>query len=108
MRITGGRQSDPLKVYAQTRPQPKNKAGREGHPSDEVSISEHSKELQRAMQAMEQAPDANRDRLSQIRSSVQDGSYDVRGEEVAAAILRRAARRGDMVGGLSNTTEDSQ
>ena len=55
--------------------------------SDTVEISNRSRELARARQAVDAAPDVRADKVAEIRQRIQDGTYSVSPEALASKLL---------------------
>ena len=54
---------------------------------DSVELSARARELQRARQAVEDAPDVRADRVAEIRQRLAAGTYDVSPEDLARKLL---------------------
>lgn len=54
---------------------------------DTLDISDRSRELARARQAVEDAPDVRADRVAEIKQRIADGTYDVPAELLAQKLL---------------------
>ncbi|MEA4882366.1 MAG: flagellar biosynthesis anti-sigma factor FlgM [Clostridia bacterium] len=96
MKVSGSRGFDPVKLYSQTAKRPEGAGARQGAKADEVSISEQSKEIHRAMQALSSVPDVRVEKVESVRAKVDAGAYKVSGEEIVRALFGRAMRRGDL------------
>ncbi len=55
--------------------------------SDTVEISEKSRELARARQAVEDAPDVRADKVADIKKRIEDGTYSVSPQMLARKLL---------------------
>jgi len=55
--------------------------------SDSVEISDRSRELARARQAVDAAPDVRADKVAEIRKRIEDGTYSVSPELLAQKLL---------------------
>lgn len=108
MKITGSRGSDLVRLYSQAGKKGQSVGDHAEDRKDEVSISERGKELLRAMKALSQASDVRDDKVDQIRRSIEAGTYDVRGEDIAKLLVSRALRRGDLHERLQKPDDDSQ
>lgn len=80
-------------VYQASKP---NKVSRTNTVSrtDEVQISSFGKELQIAKQAIKNAPDVRSDLTSSIKSSIDNGTYSVSGEDFASKLLEKYEAKG--------------
>lgn len=67
--------------------QPKADPERVRSSSDSVEISERSRELARARQAVDAAPDVRADKVAAIKKSIEDGTYSVSPEMLAQKLL---------------------
>jgi negative regulator of flagellin synthesis FlgM len=56
-------------------------------PSDSVEISDRSRELARARQAVDAAPDVRTDKVASIKKRIEDGTYSVSPQALASKIL---------------------
>ena len=57
--------------------------------SDKIEISNFGRELQVAKQAVAAAPDIRADRVSEIKSRIENGTYNVSGESFAEKLLAK-------------------
>ncbi|MFG6327199.1 MAG: flagellar biosynthesis anti-sigma factor FlgM [Lachnospiraceae bacterium] len=57
--------------------------------ADKVEISDFGRELQVAKQAVAAAPDVREDRVSELKSRIQNGTYSVSGESFAEKLLAK-------------------
>jgi negative regulator of flagellin synthesis FlgM len=55
--------------------------------SDTVEISDRSRELARARQAVEDAPDVRADKVAEIKKRIEDGTYSVSPQVLAQKLL---------------------
>jgi negative regulator of flagellin synthesis FlgM len=58
-----------------------------GTPTDTVEISEQAQEMARAHGAVQDAPDVRADRVAEITRHIEDGTYSVPPEALAAKLL---------------------
>ena len=56
-------------------------------PASSVEISEQALEMARAHEAVQKAPDVRADRVAEIKKQVEDGTYSVPPEVLAARLL---------------------
>ena len=57
--------------------------------SDKVEISQLGKDIQIAKQAVKEAPDVREDVTAPIKAAIQNGTYDVSGEDFADKLLAK-------------------
>jgi negative regulator of flagellin synthesis FlgM len=69
---------------------PKADTDRVRSPSDSVEISDRSRELARARQAAEAAPDVRADKVAEIKKRIEDGTYSVSPHLLAQKLLDRS------------------
>jgi len=55
--------------------------------SDSVEISERARELARAQQAVEAAPDVRADKVAELKQRIANGAYEVPAEALADKLL---------------------
>jgi len=55
--------------------------------ADSVEISERARELARAQQAVEAAPDVRADKVAELKQQIEAGTYDVPAEALADKLL---------------------
>ena len=91
------RQTDPAAIAGQAAARRAERANSESQvkadpqsvrsSSDTVEISNRSRELARARQAVDAAPDVRADKVAEIRQRIQDGTYSVSPEALASKLL---------------------
>ena len=92
------RQTDPVEIAGQTAARRAERANNQGQakteprgvrPSsaDSLEISDRSRELARARQAVDAAPDVRADRVAEIKKQIEDGTYSVSPELLARKLL---------------------
>lgn len=91
------RQTDPAAIAGQAAARRAERANNESQAkadpqsvrssSDTVEISDRSRELARARQAVDAAPDVRADRVAEIRKRIEDGTYSVSPELLAQKLL---------------------
>ena len=69
------------------KPRPPDKEVPDGGVSDEVSLSDDALALQRALQAVRNAPDVRTDVVERIRGEIEAGTYQVNVEALAARLI---------------------
>ena len=93
------RQNDPA-VAGQTAARRAERTGNETQPkadparvqssSDSVEISDRSRELAKARQAVDAAPDVRADKVAEIKKRIEDGTYSVAPHLLAQKLLERS------------------
>ena len=58
--------------------------------SDKVELSQQAKEAQQAMQTLKAMPDARFEKVARVKMDIENGTYNVSGERVAAGMLKEA------------------
>ncbi len=91
------RQTDPAEIAGQAAARRAERATNDsqvktdprsaGTSSDTVEISDRSRELARARQAVDAAPDVRADRVAEIKQRIEDGTYSVSPELLARKML---------------------
>ena len=91
------RQTDPAEIAGQaaarraeranTQAQAKTDPQSTRSSSDSLEISDRSRELARARQAVDAAPDVRADRVAEIKKRIEDGTYSVSPELLAHKLL---------------------
>ena len=91
------RQTDPAEIAGQAAARRAERANSDsqlkGDPqnvrssSDTVEISDRSRELARARQAVDAAPDVRADRVAELKKRIEDGTYSVSPELLARKLL---------------------
>lgn len=73
-----------------------NKAKQSGKPSfaDQLQISNVGKEIQTAKQAVNNAPDIREDVTAPIKASIQNGTYQVNGDDFAERLMEKYNQQG--------------
>ena len=57
-------------------------------PKDKLQLSEKAKEFQIAMKAFKNLPEVRKDLVNELKNKIQQGTYNVTGEEVADKIIK--------------------
>lgn len=60
----------------------------EGTGTDKVQLSGRSKEIARAQEVLKSTPDVRAQKVADIKSKIESGTYNVQAEKVADAMLR--------------------
>jgi len=64
------------------------KAGQSG--GENVSLSERARHILKAQQELENVPDLRSEKVNQIKEQIANGTYEVKGQEVAEKIIYEA------------------
>jgi negative regulator of flagellin synthesis FlgM len=67
--------------------QSKSKAGQTQSPSDTIEISDRSRELARARQAVDATPEVRTEKVAAIKKRIEDGTYSVSPQLLAHKLL---------------------
>ena len=94
------RQTDPAEIAGQAAARRAERANNQGQAktnpyntsarpssSDSLEISDSSRELARARQAVDAAPDVRADRVAEIKKRIEDGTYSVSPDLLARKLL---------------------
>ena len=92
------RQTDPAEIAGQAAARRAERANNQGQAttssqgvrpssSESLEISDRSRELARARQAVDAAPDVRADRVAEIKQRIEDGTYSVSPEALARKLL---------------------
>ena len=76
-------------VYGTSKVNKTAKAQKSNSISDTVKISSIGKDIQVAKQAVKEAPDVREDVTAPLKKAIQDGTYDVSGEDFADKLLAK-------------------
>jgi len=76
-------------VYDFSRAQARRAASATATPADTAGISEDARELSRAREAVEAAPDVRADRVRSLQQQIRTGNYNPDPREVAKRIMER-------------------
>jgi negative regulator of flagellin synthesis FlgM len=94
----GQRQNDPgvagpgaTRRHDRTGNEPKPEQDRVRPTSDSVEISDRSRELARARQAVDAAPDVRADKVAAIKKRIEDGTYSVSPELLARKLMENSS-----------------
>ncbi len=67
----------------------KTEAAAKKSSTDKVEISDFGRELQVAKKAVAGAPDVRADRVAELKSQIQNGTYNVSGESFAEKLMAK-------------------
>lgn len=87
MRITGGIQNVSEIYTKENRVNKLNNVDKVDAPKDDVKISATGKDFSIAMNALKDVPDVREDKVNDIRSRIENGTYNVSGKDVAEKLL---------------------
>ncbi len=76
-------------VYGANKVNKTVKTQKSNNVSDTVKISSIGKDIQVAKQAVKEAPDVREDVTAPLKKAIQDGTYDVSGEDFADKLLAK-------------------
>ncbi len=57
---------------------------------DSITISQKSREVQKAMKVVEQLPDVREGKVKELQQSIENGSYNVKGEAIAEGMIKHS------------------
>lgn len=77
-----------MKVYKKSVKNEVGKVGSGNQPVDQLELSTKAKEFQVAVSAFKNLPDIREAKVNEIRSRLEQGSYNVSGKEIAESIVR--------------------
>lgn len=58
--------------------------------TDTVNISDAAKEIQEVRRQLDAIPDVRTEKVEQLKSQIEDGTYEIKSEEIADKMLREA------------------
>jgi len=67
---------------------PDNKAEKTAVKADTVVISDAAKRVQEARSQLDDIPDVREDKVSQLRSQIQNGTYEINAEKIADKMIK--------------------
>ncbi len=67
---------------------PENKPEKTAIKSDTVVISDAAKRIQAARRQLDEIPDVREDKVSQLRSQIQNGTYEINAEKIAGKMIK--------------------
>ena len=76
-------------VYGTSKVNKSTKTQKSGGASDSLNISSIGKDIQIAKKAVKEAPDVREDVTARLKKAIQDGTYDVSGEDFADKLLAK-------------------
>jgi negative regulator of flagellin synthesis FlgM len=56
--------------------------------SDTVNISDAAKEIQEVRKELDNIPDVRADKVEQLKNQIENGTYEIKSEEIAEKMLR--------------------
>lgn len=87
MRI--GAYSQIQQLYGASKPAGKTSTAKGAEFKDKLQISSSGKDFQVAKQAVDSAPDVRADKVAAIKQSLENGTYEVSGEEFAQKMMEK-------------------
>ncbi|MDR1000011.1 MAG: flagellar biosynthesis anti-sigma factor FlgM [Clostridiales bacterium] len=89
MRISGGSSLHKAYEIQRSQTQPQGRMNRAEERADTLSMSAQAKDFSRARQAIAQTPDIRADKVSDLKTRIEAGTYNVTGMEIAEKIFSR-------------------
>jgi negative regulator of flagellin synthesis FlgM len=69
---------------------PDNQPEKTGVKADTVVISDAAKRVQEARRQLDDIPDVREDKVSQLRSQIQNGTYEINADKIAGKMIKEA------------------
>lgn len=66
--------------------------GRANAGEDNVELSQNARDLQRAQKALQDLPDIREDKVAALKQQIENGTYDIRVDKIAANMLKESLR----------------
>jgi len=79
--------SSVYEIYSTNKPAVSGKIDNSGTEKDDFKVSEKAREMQFTMKAVFSAPNIREDRIADLTSRINEGSYNISAESVADKIL---------------------
>ena len=67
---------------------PDKKAEQSAVKADTVVISDAAKRIQEARRQLDEIPDVREDKVSQLRSQIQNGTYEINADKIAGKMIK--------------------
>ena len=67
---------------------PDNKPEKSAVKADTVVISDAAKRIQEARRQLDDIPDVRADKVSQLRNQIQNGTYEINADKIAAKMIK--------------------
>ncbi|MGV8145784.1 MAG: flagellar biosynthesis anti-sigma factor FlgM [Alkaliphilus sp.] len=77
-----------MKVYKKSIKNKVDKVGELNQAADQLELSDKAKELQVAITAFKNLPDIREAKVNEIKNRMEQGSYNLSGQEIAESIVR--------------------
>ena len=98
MEITGNHPFNRLDAYLKTTGKDKSRtrdvseeAPKGGASAgDRVALSPEAREMQRARKLLDAIPDIREDRVTEIKARIEEGTYEIDGDKIAAKMIRES------------------
>jgi negative regulator of flagellin synthesis FlgM len=69
---------------------PDNQPEKTGVKADTVVISDAAKRVQEARRQLDDIPDVREDKVSELRSQIQNGTYEIDADKIAAKMIKES------------------
>lgn len=80
--VKGVESTSPQELATTNQPEPKK-----AMPEDRVSLSSNAQDMQVAKDAMSLAPDIRTEKVQEVRSSIDEGRYQINSQQIAEKII---------------------
>lgn len=98
MQITPKNQANAIDAYNATQVQARQKPGiedgkaseQQGLKTDTVVISDTAKRIQEAQAQIQAIPDVRADKVAELKSRIENGSYEIRPDKIADKMIRES------------------
>jgi negative regulator of flagellin synthesis FlgM len=67
-----------------------SESGRADIGDDSVELSQSARDLQKAQKALPDLPDIREDKVAALKQQIENGTYDIRADKVAANMLKES------------------
>ncbi|MFZ1956013.1 MAG: flagellar biosynthesis anti-sigma factor FlgM [Desulfobacterales bacterium] len=64
--------------------------GRVNVGEDSVELSQSARDLQKAQKALQDLPDIREDKVAALKQQIENGTYDIRADKIAANMLKES------------------
>ncbi|MGB5421272.1 MAG: flagellar biosynthesis anti-sigma factor FlgM [Desulfobacterales bacterium] len=66
--------------------------GRANVGEDNVELSQNARDLQKAQKTLQDLPDIREDKVAALKQQIENGTYDIRADKIAANMLKESLR----------------
>ncbi|MGD1999284.1 MAG: flagellar biosynthesis anti-sigma factor FlgM [Desulfobacterales bacterium] len=66
------------------------KKGRANVGEDSVELSQSARDLQKAQKTLQDLPDIREDKVAALKQQIENGTYDIRADKIAANMLKES------------------